>query len=434
VKTLRLSRAVLGQLITLVLFFALCISVFSYLWVNSGGKIPFITRDTYRLAVDIPRVGNLVYFSDVAVAGVLVGKVVELSAQGDHAHVVVDLTSWGRVHQGAKVRVRAKTLVEESFLEIEDGTGPALPSGSMLPPGSGIGPTQLNDVLLALDGRTRGALADASKSLGAATVGTKQAFSDANAGLGTIGRSGRSALDALAAQSDDLRALSGNTATLLTALNTQRGEIAQLVDDANTLTTATSEGNEDLKQSIRELPPTLRAADKASHDLTRIGNALDPVARNLYEAAPDLNAALYQLRDISGQLRWLLPALDHVLEKGPTTFYRVPVFSYDVRDFIPKGEGVFTHLNPMLGYIAKYRREVANVLPGFGQAFAHGDANAKYLQSMLVLGNDQGLKAYPVNTQVGPLAKYNPYPFPEQGYHPSGQGGKYERLSPEPPH
>lgn len=426
-------RVGLVQLGVLLAFVAMCVVVFSYLWVNSGGKLPGFNKFTYKISADIPRVGNLVYFSDVAVNGVLIGKVKELTPQGNQAHVVMDLTGYGPVHQGAKVRVRAKTLIEESFLEIEDGTGPALPSNSQLPPGSGIGPVQLNDVLLALDGKTRGALADASKSLGAATVGTRQSFSDAIAGLGAIGRGGRDALDALAAQSEDLRALSGNTATLLTALNTQRGEIAQLVDDANRLATATADGREDLAQFVRELPPTLKSAENASDSLTRIGRALDPVAKNLQQAAPDLSAALKDLPGISDQLRGLLPQLDGVLQRGPDTLDKVNRFAGDMQDFTPKGKDLLAELNPMLGYIKGYKREVAAVLTNLAQTFAHGDANGKWLQAQLLLGNETAIKAFPVNTEVGPLDKYNPYPLPGQGYNPSGVGRNFEKLQRESP-
>jgi phospholipid/cholesterol/gamma-HCH transport system substrate-binding protein len=422
------------QLGVLAAFLGLCAVVFGYLWVNSGGKLPFISKAHYQISADIPRVGNLVYFSDVAVNGVLIGKVQALTAEGDHAHVVMDLTKYAPVHEGAKVRVRAKTLVEESFLEIEDGTGPALPSGAALPKDAGIGPTQLNDVLLALDGKTRGALADASKSLGAATVGTRQAFSDAIAGLGAIGRGGHDALDALAAQSEDLRALSSNTATLLTALNTQRGEIAQLVTDANQLTTATADGKDDLAQFMRELPPTLKSVDEASDGIDRIGKALDPVAKNLHRAAPDLTVALQDLPDVSKQLRGLLPALDGVLASGPDTFDKVGTFSKDMEDFTPAGEDLVSELNPMLGYIKGYKRETGAVLANFAQTLAHGDANGKFLQAMLLFGNETAVKAFPVNTEVGPLDKYNPYPSAGQGYNPSGVGRNYDKLYRESPH
>ncbi|MCU1650900.1 MAG: virulence factor Mce, partial [Pseudonocardia sp.] len=175
---MRLSARVV-QLTTLILFGILCVVVFSYLWINSGGKIPGITKTSYRVTADFPRVANLVYFGDVMVSGVKVGKVQDVIPEGDHAKVVMDLDSYKPLHQGATAQMRAKTLVEESFVEILDGTGPAMPSGWTMPPGSGKPPTQLNDVLVSLDGKTRGALASEMRSLGAATEGTQSSISAA---------------------------------------------------------------------------------------------------------------------------------------------------------------------------------------------------------------------------------------------------------------
>jgi len=248
---------------------------------------------------------------------VKVGKVQDVIPEGDHAKVVMDLDSYKPLHQGATAQMRAKTLVEESFVEILDGTGPPMPSGWMMPPGSGKPPTQLNDVLVSLDGKTRGAT-----GLGDALAGRGHRGHPVvhlGGGPGARGhRPGRPpALDALAAQSDDLKALTGNTAAMMTALNTQRGEIAQLVEDANRLTTATSDGQDDLKEVMRTLPPVLHSARNASHAVTDIGNALDPVARHLHDAGPDLSAALEELPDVSRDLRDLLPDLNSALAQGP---------------------------------------------------------------------------------------------------------------------
>jgi phospholipid/cholesterol/gamma-HCH transport system substrate-binding protein len=428
---MRLSARVV-QLTTLILFGILCVVVFSYLWINSGGKIPGITRTSYRVTADFPRVANLVYFGDVMVSGVKVGKVQDVIPEGDHARVVMDLDSYKPLHQGATAQIRAKTLVEESFVEILDGTGPPMPSGWVMPPGSGKPPTQLNDVLVSLDGKTRGALASEMRSLGAATEGTQSSISAAVQGLGAIGRGGHTALDALAAQSDDLKALTGNTAAMMTALNTQRGEIAQLVEDANRLTTATSDGQDDLKEVMRTLPPVLHSARNASHAVTDIGNALDPVARHLHDAGPDLSAALEELPDVSRDLRDLLPDLNSALHKAPDTLHRVPDFSDDSHDLFPQTVTDLRDLNPMLGYLKPYAPELASVLANFAQTLAHGDANGRYFKTMLLV-NEQSAKDFPINTNIGPLAKFNPYPKPGQGYDPGPVGRPFTRVEKAPP-
>jgi phospholipid/cholesterol/gamma-HCH transport system substrate-binding protein len=420
------QRAVLG------LFAVLCAVVFGYLWVNSGGTLPGLTAGAYRVTATFPRVANLVYFGDVMVAGVKVGKVREVTPVGDRAKVVMDLDSVRPLHQGATAQIRAKTLVEESFVEIQDGTGPALPDGSTLPDSAGKGPTQLNDVLLALDGKTRGALAEEMRSLGAATDATQPAIAQAVQGLGALGRGGRTSLDALAAQSDDLRRLTGHTAAMMSALNTQRGEIAQLVEDANRLTTATADGQRDLAEVMRTLPPVLRTARDASSSLTDLGDALRPVARNLAAAAPDLSAALDALPDTAGDLRRLLPDLDDALRAAPDTLDRVPDFADVTRALIPQAETDLTDLNPMLGYLKPYARELAVVLPNFAQTLAHGDANGHWFRAN-IFANPHSFKGYPVNTQIGPLREFSPYPYPGQLTNPSAPGRPFTRVEKEPP-
>jgi phospholipid/cholesterol/gamma-HCH transport system substrate-binding protein len=422
-----------GQLLTLILFGLLCAVVFGYLWVNSGGKLPGVTKTTYQVTAVFPRVANLVYFGDVMVAGVKVGKVATVSPQGDQARVVMDLDSYYPLHQGVTAQVRAKTLIEESFVELTDGTGAPLPSGTVLPKEAAHPPTELNDVLVSLSGQTRDALAAEMRSLGAATEGSKQSISDAMQGLGALGRGGYTALDALNAQSEQLKQLTGNTATMLTALNTQRGEIAQLVSDSNRLFSATADGQQDLEETMRTLPPVLASARNASSSLTDLGDALEPVARNLNDAAPDLSAALDELPDTARDLRDLVPDLDDALHKAPDTLRRVPDTSRDVRDLVPVGEDDLADLNPTLGYLKPYAKDIAGFLTNFGAVGAHGDANGNWL-SVALDARPGTVTGLPINTNIGPLKAHTPYMKPGGGFNPVGGGGRpFTRLEKDSP-
>ncbi len=422
----------LVQTVVVGLFVAVCAGIFSVLWINSGGNLPGYTQAEYKITAYVPRAGNAVYYSDVRLSGVRVGKILEIEPSGDSARVLIGFTDYGPLHEGATVRVGAKTLIEESYLDVTDGTGPPLASGAELPKSAGIGPVQVNDVLLALDPKTKSALAESMRGFGAATVGTRQAFSDAVAGLGGLGRGGHDALDALAAQSEDLKELTGHTATTLAALNTQRGQIAQLVQDANELTTATAEGKEDLAEVMRTLPPVLRSASAASASLTELGQALQPVARNLDAAAPDLSAALRELPDSSAQLRGLLPDLDGSLGKAPDTLTRVPDTADVVQELIPQTITDLADINPILGYLKPYGVDIASFLPNFAQTLAHSDSNGKYFYAQIVV-NEKSLTSPPVNTNIGPFDRYNPYPNPGYGYKPNGKGRGFTKLHEEGP-
>lgn len=398
------------RLLTVLVFTALCGLTFGFFWINSGGKIPGISQEGYRVAAFLPRADNVVYFSDVMIAGVKIGKVQEIQEQGDQARLVMELNQTvAPLHEGATVQVRAKSLIQESFVEITDGTGAELPNGSELPQSAGKATTQVFDVLASLDEPTTTALGSALRSSGLATADTRDSVAAAVQGLGSLGREGQDALDALSAQSADLEELAGNVTVLLAALNTRDGQIAQLVSDSDKVSAVTAGKAPQIEEFVRALPPVLDAAREASDDLRDLSGSLAPVAENFRDAAPALNGALEELGPTSRALRRLLPDLEDVLIKGPDTFDRVPAFSEGLSDIVPHAKPLLEDLNPILGYLEPYGPEVAGFFTNFAETLSNGDASGKWFYVNLV-GSEQSFAGNPVDTNVGPFDKFNPLP------------------------
>jgi phospholipid/cholesterol/gamma-HCH transport system substrate-binding protein len=416
----------------LAVFFAVCALVFGYLWVNSGGRIPGVSDDGYLVSLDMPHVSNLVYDSDVMIAGVKVGKVASLGVHGNDAHVTMRLTSQAPLHEGARVQVRAKTLVQETYLEITDGRGRAIPAGGSLPTTAAKPYTDLNAVLASLDPATRKALGSVVNELGATTSGTRESISQALTGLGQLGTRGKTALDAVAAQSGDLKQLTNRAAALLAALNTRQGEIAGAVRSANELTKATSGESDDISVAMRRLPGVLVNARAAGASLEDLSANLAPVATNLEAAAPDLNAAIAQLPQTSTDLRGLVPSLNSVLDRAPATLKRIPQTAADLTHLIPGLKVDLADVNPMLAYLEPYGHDIAAWFTGFAGVLSTGDATSHLVQAMLVF-NQQSYKGLPINTNVGLLDQSNPYPAPGSNAHPGPWSGTYPRVTAEKP-
>ncbi|MEV5302799.1 MULTISPECIES: MlaD family protein [Amycolatopsis methanolica group] len=419
------------RLAALAAFLVVCLAIFGYLWVHSGGRVPLISKTGYRVSLDIPEASNLVADSDVTMAGVTVGKVAELQVTGDVARVTLQLDSNAPLHEGATVRVREKTLVDETFLEVTDGDGAALANGAGLPAGSAEPAVELNDVLVSLDAGTRQALGSSLRSLGLATAGSRQAIEEALTGLGVLGRDGKTALDALAAQSADLQQLTGSAATLLAALDTRQGEIAELVDNANQLAAATAGNGEDLQAVVRKLPGVLDTARNATSSVSELSAALTPVADDLRAAAPDLGVALEQLPAAATRLRGILPALDEVLGKAPATLDRVPPAAADLTALIPSLQNDLLQLNPMLAYLEPYGQDIAHLFVNWGASLMTGNQNGQALRLLPVL-NRQAVTGLPLNTNVGPLNSRNPYPAPG-AVDPVPFTGEYPRVQQDTP-
>ncbi|MDQ4118923.1 MAG: MlaD family protein [Actinomycetota bacterium] len=414
---MKISRSALPAIRTAILlvFAALSTFVFLYFWTAVGGYVPLYSQEDYTVTFEVDRVNNLVPQSDVTLAGVKVGKVLSVDPTSDgRASVVANLTEDASIplHHGVHGRINAKTLVEETYVSLEDGKGAELPSGSTLPRGAVEPAVLLDDVVRTLPEDRRVALASTLQSLGAATKDSQAGLSGALQGLGDLGRQGGTALDALAAQSKDLEQLSTNTAAVLAALDTQRGQIAELVSDANLVTKATSDSATDLQNTMRELPPTLAAANDASDDLSRLAGGLAPVAVNLDRTAPSLNAALNELPATTADLRGLLPALDQALDKAPPTLDRVPVLSDDLTALLPNADSALNQLNPMLEYLRPYGGDLYQFFTSFGWTVSRGDANGSLLRVMPVF-HAQSFKGNPVPlNDVPALDDNNPYPRP----------------------
>lgn len=430
---MRISPAHLPKLrlAALITFFCLCATVFGYLWVNSGGRIPLVTQDGYQVSVEFPEVANLVHYSDVMVAGVKVGKVDDIETVGDRVKVNLRLDEATPLHEGATVQIRQKSLIEETYVEITDGNGAPLPSGSQLPPGSGKPLTRLDDVLASLDPKARATLAGSVQSLGTSTADSKQAIADAFTGLGHVGREGEDVLSALEAQTADLKEIAGQTAAVLASLNTRRGVIGQLVSDANALTKVTADGRRDIERIMRRLPATLDAARGASDDVQRLSADLRPVASDLRKAAPALSAALRELPATSRDLRGLLPSLDGVLDRAPATLERAPAVTNDLTRLVPTLRTDLADVNPMLAYLEPYGPDITAFFTNWGQSFANRDVNGHYLRLMLPI-DEQTFRGYPFSTNIGPLDRTNPYPDPGTQTHPGPEDEKYPRIKREP--
>jgi phospholipid/cholesterol/gamma-HCH transport system substrate-binding protein len=412
----------------LVAFTSVCALVFGYLWINSGGRIIGVSPDGYIVSLDMPNVSNLVYDSDVMIAGVKVGKVASLGVAGDNAHVTLRLTSNAPLHHGVQVQVRAKTLVQETYLEITDGNGTAIPAGSTLPNGSAKPYTDLNAVLASLDPATRHALGSVVNDLGATTTGTRDAISQTLTGLGTLGTQGKTALDALSAQSTDLMQLTNRAAALLTALNTRQGEIAGAVRSANELTKATSGESADIAAAMSRLPGVLTNARAAGVSLETLSSSLAPVASNLENAAPDLNAAITQLPQTSTDLRGLVPSLNAVLDEAPATLQRIPQTAAELTNLVPALRVDLADVNPMLAYLEPYGHDLAAWFTGFAGVLSTSDAASQLVQAMLIF-NQQSYKGIPINTnKIGLLDQNNPYPAPGSNTHPGPWSGTYPRI------
>ncbi|WP_445187814.1 MlaD family protein [Pseudonocardia sp. Cha107L01] len=426
---MRIFQTFFGRMVVLGVFLFVSLSMFMYMLLQTGIQVPLLKETPKTLTMYTPNIDNLVAASQVQIAGVRVGEVLSSDAtpQGGQVIFRVDSAQWP-LHQGVKVRIGQRSLVGESYLDIKDGTGAPIAEGSTLPSDTVVPVVNLYDVYNSLDAGTRTEASQMLQGLGASTMQTKDQVSQTFDGLTALGRGGHNAIDAIVAQSQDLRELTGDTATLLNALDTNQGQIARMVSAANRVTQATAGQHEALEDSLRLLPTTEDRARDASHSLTELAGHLRPVARDLREAGPKLSDALDELPDTTKDLRGLMPSASDVLDRAPRTLDKVGDFSDDVDHIIDPARDVLADVNPVVGYLRPYGPDLAAFFANFNAALRpHDEAGRFNIRAMLFI-NEKTLTS-PIPLSVGMYV--NPFPKAGAGNNPGPFVGNYPRVERE---
>ncbi|WP_182378190.1 MlaD family protein [Nocardioides sp. WS12] len=428
---MRIPYTVIPRLraVTVIAFISACTLLFGYLWINMGGRLPLVSSDGYRVSFESKDVDNLVYDSDVMVAGVRVGKVRQLDAAGGTAKVVlqIDEAAAMPLHEGARLHLRSKSLIEETYVEIVDGSGAELPDGATLPADALVPSVQLDDLLASLDKGTRADLSASLQSLGASTEQTGDQIAQTLTGLGNLGREGYDVLDALEAQSQDLQQLVSTSSRVMTALDSGQGRIVDLVEQAGLLTSSTASQKSDIEATVRALPGVLSTAREATTQLSVLAKDLRPVTKGINGAAPALTRALAYLPATTRDLRGLLPSLDATLDKAPATLERVPDVAKQLVRIIPTTRAVLADVNPMLAFMKPYGPDLGAFIGGWSAMLGNSDVNGHYLRIMPVL-NEGSLKGNPLPLNTGILDKSNGYPKPGESRNPGPFKGTYPHV------
>jgi phospholipid/cholesterol/gamma-HCH transport system substrate-binding protein len=417
---------------TVFAFIAMLALIFGVLWVNSGGQLPGITGG-YHVRAAFSDVHNLVYDSDIRMAGVQVGKVRDLVHKDGEVEVTMEIRGAAEpLHEGATVKLRPRTLIEETYIEVVDGDGAPIPHGGRLPATAEVPSVRIDDVLNALDRPTREAVASLVRRLEVATEGRSDDLSATLSALGRLGREGHDAIDVLAAQTEDLKGLLAETTTLLSVLDEGEGQIARLASATERVTRVSAERAGRIEETMRLLPGLLDRTRAAAPSLGRLSGALSPLAEPLRRAAPGLQAALAELPGATAELRGLLPPLDTALARAPATLTRTPPVAADLSALVPPLRTLLADVNPMLAYLAPYGQDLAGFVANVAQVLNGVDPGGKYLRILVVLNEKSFTGDVPVSTQAGPLEKSNAYPDPGQGADPQPFSGNVPRVEEEP--
>jgi phospholipid/cholesterol/gamma-HCH transport system substrate-binding protein len=366
----------------------LAVVVIVLLVANSGGS-----RD-YRVIMQ--NAGLLVPGDIVRIGGIQAGTVKDLAlTPNGQAQVTIALDdSWGRLHAGTTVTVRASGIatVTGRFVDISPGPSfrPALPTDGVIDVDHTKSIVDIDQLLNALNGPTRHSLRKVVHGFSVWYAGREIQANESAAYFPPALQAATHLFRELNSDSATLQQFISQTGIALHALSKNRATLTSLVSNTRTTAHALSADNQSLSEALRNLPPALRsgsdtfaalrpalvdlgalvkASDPASHQLAPFLHDLRPVISRAVPAFRDFRLAFDQPgpnNDLVDALQ-LLPSLGRITDKA-----------------FPQAEKTLGQSVPVFSFIRPYTPDLIGFIRSFAAASATYDANGHYARTVPV--------------------------------------------------
>jgi virulence factor Mce-like protein len=416
------------RIATMVIFALSCFGLLLYLWLSFGGSLPLKPKG-YRVNVAFPEAVTLGQEADVRVAGVTVGKVRQIQLDRGHNRSLATLElqpQYAPLRRDARAILRQKTLLGETYVELTLGRSHAtIPEGGRLADGRVADTVQLDEILGALDARTRRAFQTWQQDLAQGIHGRGQDFNDA---LGTLPGFAHDATDVLAvldAQRGALQRLVKNTGIVFGALTEHESQLRNLITSSKRVFDATASRHVALADTIRILPSFL---DQSRATLARVqtfSTTTDPLIRELRPVARELRPTLRDVRALAPDLRRFFRNLDPLITASRTGIPAASSVLRGARPLLAAMLPFLEELNPVLQYLELSQWQVSDFL-SFGAAAlaaktaAPGGGVGHYLRQFGPIGPESAA----IYRERPSFDRGNSYPQPVDLYGP--KGGRYK--------
>ncbi|HEV3001928.1 MAG TPA: MlaD family protein [Solirubrobacteraceae bacterium] len=363
----------LGRLATMVFFALSCFALLMFLWLAFGGPIPLKPKG-YQFRIAFPEVSQLATQSDVRVAGVEIGKVVEVERRSDARTPVVATLEIDRKYAplsaDAKAQVRNKTILGQTYVELTLGSrrGPRIPDGGLLDQRRVGDLVDLDEILTTLDPYTRKAYRTWQQGVAEAVDGRGDELNDTIGNLPEFVESGGDLFEVLDQNQQALGALVRNTGVVFEALTEREGQLRRLIENSDTVFTAIQSEREDWAQ-VWNIFPTFLAESRATYErLERFSRDTRPLVRDLRPAMRDLRPTLLALRDLSPDLRRLFRDLDPLIEVSKESLPAQREVFEGLRPVFRELGPWLSELNPVLAWIGEHQHTLTDLFANLGVA------------------------------------------------------------------
>jgi phospholipid/cholesterol/gamma-HCH transport system substrate-binding protein len=366
----------LGKVMTMVLFALSCFGLLLFLWISFGGPIPLRPKG-YEVEVAFPEATQLGLEADVRVAGVTIGKVRAKTIDPAHRNRTVATLEIDRrfapIARDARAILRQKTLLGETYVEMTPGNvrrAGAVPDGGFLADSRVAKTVELDEILNALDPRTRKSFRVWQQELARGLEGRGPALNDALGDLPTFAKDGDDLLAELDGQSQALRGFVRGTGQVFGALTSDERRLHNLVVNAGRTFAATASQQRALAQTFRIFPTFLDESRRTFARLERFSTATDPLVQELRPPARDLTPTLADVKALAPDLERTFRNLDPLIDASRSGLPAVAQTLTAAKPLLGSLQPFLEQLNPVLQWLEYHQLTTGDFISNGAAALA----------------------------------------------------------------
>ena len=402
------SPALIGAVTVLVTVMAVFLSY------NANEGLPFVP--TYKVSARVPNAQGLIPGNEVRIGGLRVGVVDDIKAEETEKRPIARLDlkldkTAEPIYTGARVTVRPRSPLGLKYVEIvPNERGRALGEGDSLSLAQARPTVDLDQVLTALDQRTRRALQVGVAGLGTGFAGRGEDVNAAIDAFPPLLRRATSVSENLADPRTGLAGLVSGAERVAGQLAPVAPQLGSLIVSSNTTAGALADVTPDIQRVLEDLPPleaeatstlaiarpVLRDARALVHDLRPGTRVLAPAATRLHAAIQTGIPVLRRALGLSDRLRDTLAELD-ALARDPATRSVVGRLLDTARVGLP----YLRHVAPMqtvCNYLGLWTRNVTSTI-------SEGDASGTWFRTLVIAAPDEAQ----ARAEPSPNLHANPY-------------------------
>jgi phospholipid/cholesterol/gamma-HCH transport system substrate-binding protein len=323
-------------------------------WFAFSKDLPF--TQTYRIHAVFKNSNLVAPRSPVRIAGIDVGKVVEVKRykNTDHAIVTMEIEDSGRpVRDDATMKVRPRLFLEGNFyVDLKPGTPSAeeLPDGGMIPVTQTAAPVQLDNVLTSLQSDTRKSLQDTLIGFGEALDSEPTAADDAQQDPDVQGLTGAQAINK--ALETAVPALRGSAVSGDALRGTEPRDLSRMIKGIAGTSRGLARNEAQLRELLTDFNTAMATTASRAPQLEETVRLLGPTASNLRKGLASIDAALPPTQAFS---RAILPGM----RETPATVAAFEPWFEQFTPFVGPRElgGLLSDLSPATRNLARATHE-----------------------------------------------------------------------------